>query len=206
MGQTLTKSRPGKPLTKAVALEQARAQIRAEQVHPKERRTSGEDGSNTRDRERWITLPKHLAMYAGEQAVISSGWIWTHRIDRLHSWTDPQGNKHAPVRLVCLGPADALDPNYKPENKGLSQPTAEGDKTPDFVLGSDASCSSEHLLENEGVLSPPGGRPKKNGHEDLILQLAGEGKGAKAIARALHRHGIEMSYRTVARRLAEMRG
>jgi hypothetical protein len=200
-------SRPRKRrLTQAQALQQVREQIKEAESQPKSKRIDSQDSTETRDRERWITLPKHLAQYVGEQAVISSGWIWTHRLDRLHSWTDSQGNKHTPVRLVCLVPADALDPNYKPEKKGLSQPTAEGDKTPDFVLGSDASCSSEHLSENEGVLSPSGGRPKKNGHDELILQLAGEGKGAKAIARALHRDGIEMSYRTVARRLAEMRG
>ena len=128
MGQTLTKSRPGKPLTKAVALEQARAQIRAEQVHPKERRTSGEDGSNTRDRERWITLPKHLAMYAGEQAVISSGWIWTHRIDRHSARVDSDGVKLIPVHPVCLGPVDALDPNYKPKIRGWVNRLLKGTK------------------------------------------------------------------------------
>jgi hypothetical protein len=193
-------------LTQAQALQQVREQIKEAESRPKSKRIDSQDSTETRDRERWITLPKHLAQYVGEQAVISSGWIWTHRLDRLHSWTDSQGNKHTPVRLVCLVPADALDPNYKPGNKGLSQPTAEGDKTPDFVLGSDASCSSEHLSGNEEVLSPLGGRPKKSEHDDLILQLAAEGKGTKAIARALHRDGIEMSYRTVARRLAEMRG
>jgi hypothetical protein len=198
--------KPRKRLTQAEALEQARAQIKEDQARPKPKRVADEDSSGQRDRERWITLPKHLAQYLGEQAVISSGWIWTHRIDRHSARVDSDGVKLIPVHPVCLGPVDALDPNYKPENLGLGQPTIEGDKTPDFMLGSDASCSSEHLSGNEGVLSPLGGRPKKNGHDELILQLAGEGKGAKAIARALHRHGIEMSYRTVARRLAEIRG
>jgi len=173
--------KPRKWLTQAEALEQVRAQIRAEQFHPKERRTSGEDAPDTRDRERWIALPKHLAQYVGEQAVIRSGWIWTHRIDRIHSWTDSQGNKHIPVRLVCLGPVAALDPHYKPENKALGQSTVEGDKIPNFVLGSKARCSSDHLSENEGVLSPLGGRPKKNGHDELILQLAAEGMEANSV-------------------------
>jgi hypothetical protein len=134
--------KPRKRLTQAEALEQARRQMKEAEARPKPKRAANDDSVETRDRERWVVLPKHLAAYVGEQAVISSGWIWTHRLDRLHSWTDSQGNKHTPVRLVCLGPADALDPNYKPEKKELSQPTAEGDKTPDFVLGSDASCSS----------------------------------------------------------------
>ena len=87
----------------------------------------------------------------------------------------------------------------------LSQSTVEGDKTPGFTLGSEATCTNSHLSENEGFLSPSGGRPKKKGHDDLILQLAAEGKGTKAIARTLNRDGIEISYRTVARRLSENR-
>jgi hypothetical protein len=100
---------------------------------------------------------------------------------------------------------DVLDTICKRENNGLSQSTVEGDKTHKFVLGSDTSCTDSHLLDNEGVLSPLGGRPKKNGHDDLILQLAAEGNGSKAIARTLHRDGIEISYRTIARRLSEFR-
>jgi hypothetical protein len=139
--------KPRKRLTRAEALEQARKQMKEDQARPKPRRVADEDSSGQRDRERWIALPKHLAQYMGEQAVISSGWIWTHRIDRIHSWTDSQGNKHTPVRLVCLGPVTALDPHYKPENKALGQSTVEGDKTPDFVLSSDASCSSSICQE-----------------------------------------------------------
>ena len=142
MVTTLPKPKQSKRLTQAEALEQARAQIKETEARPRPKRVAGEDSSGQRDRERWITLPTHLAVYGGEQAVISSGWLWTHRLNRLHSWTDSQGNKHTPVYLVCLGPVDALDPNYKAGNKGLGQSTIEGDKTPDFVLGSDASCSS----------------------------------------------------------------
>ena len=104
------------------------------------KRSTDEDGLVSRDRERWISLPKHLAAYIGEQAVISQGWLWTHRIDRHSATTDSQGTTHIPARLVYLGPVDALDPNYKPENKGLGQSTIEGDKTLDFVLGSEATC------------------------------------------------------------------
>jgi hypothetical protein len=119
---------------------------------------------------------------------------------------DDNGVKHTPVTAVYLGPVDALDPNCKPESKGPGQRPAEGDKTPGFVLGSEASGSSDHLLVNEEVLSPLGGRPKKNGYDDLIWQLAAEGKGSKAIARTLKRDGFPISYRTIARRLREMRG
>jgi hypothetical protein len=195
-----------KRLTQAEALEQARAQIWAEQVTPKTKRVTDHDSSGPKDREQWIVLPKHLALYVGEQVVISQGHIWTHRIDRRSARVGSDGVKHTPVRLVCLGPVDALDPNYKRENIGPGQRTAKGDKTPDFVLGSDAGCTDSHLSGNKGVLSPLGGRPKKNGHDDLILQLAGEGKGCKAIARTLRRDGFSISSRTVSRRLAEDRG
>jgi hypothetical protein len=93
MGKTSRKSKQSKELTRAEALEQARKQMKEDQARPKPRRVADEDSSGQRDRERWIALPKHLAQYMGEQAVISSGWIWTHRIDRIHSWTDSQGNK-----------------------------------------------------------------------------------------------------------------
>jgi hypothetical protein len=203
IGRTPVRRR--KRLTQSEALEQARAQIKEAEARPKPKRAANDDSSETRDRERWVVLPKHLAAYMGEQAVVSQGWLWTHRLNRHSATTDSRGTKHIPVELVCLGPVAALDPNYKPENKGPGQSTVEGDKTPDSVLDSDASCSIEHLSENGRVLSPLGGRPKKNGHDDLILQLAAEGKGTKAIARALHRDGILISSRTVARRLAELR-
>ena len=217
-----TLAKPRKRLTRGEALEQARAQIQAEKVFPKPKQIADEERPGPRDREQWMTLQKHLAGYVGEQAVVSQGYIWTHRVDRRGAWTDDNGVKHSPVRAVCLGPAEALDPNYKPgqrpdgigtlagmgrsiQKKGPGQRTAEGDKTPGFVLGSEARGSSDHLSENKGVLAPPGGRPRKDGHDDLILQLAAEGKGTKAIARTLNRDGIEISYRTVARRLSENR-
>jgi hypothetical protein len=192
-------------LTQAQALQQVREQIKEAEARPKPKRVADEDSTETRDRDRWVVLPKHLSQYVGEQAVISQGVLWTHRIDRHSATTDSQGTKHIPVQLVCLGPTDALDPNYKPENKGLGQQSVEGDKTPGFMLGSDATCTNSHLSENERVLSPLGGRPKKNGHDELILQLAAEGKGTKAIARTLNRDGVEISYRTIARRLSELR-
>jgi hypothetical protein len=94
--------KPRKRLTQAEALEQARRQIKEAEARPKPKRVADEDSSGQRDRERWVTLPKHLAAYIGEEAVISQGWLWTHRIDRLHATTDAQGTKHIPVRLVCL--------------------------------------------------------------------------------------------------------
>ena len=204
MVNAATKTR--KRLTQAEALDQARARIQAEKVSPKPKRVADEDSLGPRDREQWITLPKHLSMYVGEQGVISQGYVWTHRVDRRAGWTDADGVKHYPYRGVYLCPVDALDPNYQCENKGPGQRTAKGDKTPSSVLDSEASSSDGHLLETEGVLSPLGGRPGKDGHDDLILQLAAEGKGSKTIARTLNRDGIEISYRTVSRRLAKIRG
>jgi hypothetical protein len=81
--------------------------------------------------------------------------VWTHRVDRRAARTHDNGVKRTPVRLVNLGPVDALDPHYKHEKKGPGQQTAKGAKTPGFVLRSAVSGSSDHLLENEGVLSPP---------------------------------------------------
>ncbi|HZA23530.1 MAG TPA: hypothetical protein VFA32_13180 [Dehalococcoidia bacterium] len=192
-----------KRLTQAEALEQARERIRAEKEAPKQ--STDKDGSGSGGRERWLLLPKHLSMYAGEQGVVDQGRIWSHRADRRAARTDANGVKHTPVRLINLGPVDALDPNYKRENNGPGQPTAKGAKTPSFVLGSKASGSSDHLLETEGVLSPPGGRPRKDGQDDLIAQWAGEGLGAKAISRLLRRDGADLSPRTVSRRLEKLR-
>jgi hypothetical protein len=107
---------------------------------------------------------------------------------------------------VYLGAIDALDPNGKRENNGPGQQAAKGAKTSDFVLDSKASRSDDHLLETEGVLAPPGGRPRKDGHDDLISQLANEGLGSKVISRMLRRDGAVLSPRTVARRLEKMRG
>jgi hypothetical protein len=134
-------------LTQAEALDQVRAQILAEQVSPKPKRARDADSSGPRDRDRWITLPKHLAIYPKEQAIISQGHLWSHRIDRRAAWVDNRGAKHTPVRLVYLGPVDSLNSNYMPENKRPGQQTVEGDKTHDFVLGSDASCTNSRLTE-----------------------------------------------------------
>jgi hypothetical protein len=41
--------------------------------------------------------------------------------------------------------------------------------------------------------------------DDLILKLAGEGRGVKAIARALGREGQKVSHMTIARRLAALK-
>ena len=54
-----------------------------EQTHSREKKPAF-----PRDRERWLTLPNHLAYYAGEQGVISQGAIWTHRINWGASWID----------------------------------------------------------------------------------------------------------------------
>src|SRR5919106_683115 len=89
-----------KRLTQAEALEQARARILAEESSPKPKPATDEDSSGPRDRERWITLPKHLALYPKEQAVISQGHIMTHRADRRSAWVDDKGVKHTPVRGV----------------------------------------------------------------------------------------------------------
>jgi hypothetical protein len=197
--------KPRKRLSKAEALEQVRAQIWANKVSPKPKRATDEESSRPRDRDRWVTLPKHLAAYAGELGVISQGHIWTHRIDRRAARTDANGTRRTPVRLVNLGPVDALDPNYQHENNWPGQRTVKGAKTPRFVLGSKASRSDDHLLEHDGVLAPPGGRPRKDGQDDLIAQWANEGLGCKAISRMLRRDGADLSPRTVSRRLEKLR-
>jgi hypothetical protein len=206
--------KPRKRLTQAEALEQARARLQEEESSPKPRRARAEDNTGPRDRERWITLPKHLAMYPGEIGVIDQGWIWSHRIDRRAARTDANGVKHTPVRVVCLGPVDALNPNFKHENKRPGQRNAKGVKTSQFVLGSDATCTDDRLSSGKGFLAPPfnsdqgrfGGRPKKDGHDDLILRLTKEGLGCKAIARVLRRDGVSLSPSTICRRLEKIRG
>jgi hypothetical protein len=118
---------------------------------------------------------------------------------------DDTGVKHYPVKGVYLGPVDALDPNYKRENNGPRHPTAKGAKTPRFVLDSKASSSDGHRLEHDEVLAPLGGRPRKEGYDDLIAQWAGEGLGCRVISRLLRRDGVNLSPRTVSRRLAQLR-
>jgi hypothetical protein len=146
-----------------------------------------------------------MAQYTGEQGVISSGWIWTHRIDRHSATTDSQGTKHIPVKLVCLGPVAALDPNYQREKTGLGQRAPEGNKSRDFVLNGNASQPSDYLASNKGNFDTPLGRPKTPLDDDLILKLAGEGQGVKAIARSLRRQGQGVSHMTVARRLKALK-
>jgi hypothetical protein len=193
-------------LTQAEALEQARKQMKEDQARPKPKRVADEDSSETRDRDRWVGLPKHLSQYIGEQAVISQGVLWTHRIDRHSATTDSQGTKHIPVRLVCLGPVAALDPNYQREKTGLGQRAPEGNKSRDFVLNGNASQPSSHRASEGGNSDTPLGRPKTRLDDVLILKLAAEGQGVKAIARALGREGQKVSHMTIARRLTELRG
>jgi hypothetical protein len=110
-----------------------------------------------------MTLPKHLSMYVGEQGVISQGYVWTHRVDRRAARTDTSGVKRTPVRLVNLGPVDALNPSYQRENNRPGQQAAKGAKTPDFVLDSKASRSDDHLLETEGLWHPLEVGPERMG-------------------------------------------
>jgi hypothetical protein len=146
-----------------------------------------------------------LSQYVGEQAVISQGVLWTHRIDRHAATTDSQGTKHIPVKLVCLGPVHALGPSRQREKTGLGQRAAEGNKSRDFVLNGNASRPSDHLESEEGNSDTPLGRPQIRLDDALILKLAGEGQGVKAIARSLRRQGQMVSHMTVARRLTKLR-
>lgn len=118
---------------------------------------------------------------------------------------DAHGVKHTPVKLINLGPVDSLDPNYQRENNASGQHAGKGAKTSGFVLDSNASRSDDHLLECDGGLASPGGRPRKDGQDDLIQQLAKEGKGCRVISRLLRRDGVELSPRTVSRRLEQLR-
>jgi hypothetical protein len=158
-------AKPRTRLTQIEALEQARARIQAEKATPKPKRVAGEDSPGPRDREQWITLPKHLSTYVGEQGVIHQGRLWVRRIDRLAARTDAHGVKHTPVRQISLGPADVLDPNYQRKNNGPGQQTTKGAKTPDFVLDSKASRSERPPARNRGGFgtpwrSTPKGRPR----------------------------------------------
>jgi len=176
-----------KRLSKSEALEQARSLLKEDHDIRRPKNVTTEDRAIPRDRDRPIELPSHLAVHPGEHGIISSGFIWTHRADWQASIIDAVGTKRTPIRPVCLGPVAALNPDFKSENPGPGQAEAEGDKTPGFVLGSGASRSIDHLSENERVLSPQGGRPKKTGSDHVIQQLATEGQGSKAIARSLGR-------------------
>ena len=147
-----TKTR--KRLTQCEALRRAREKIQLERVSPKPKRVTDDDSSGPRDRDRWVILPGHLASYAGELGVISQGHIWTYRVDRRAGWVDANGIKHYPDKGVYLGPVDALDPNYKRENNGPGQRSAEGDKTPGFVLGSEASGSRPPVRNRGGFVTP----------------------------------------------------
>jgi len=194
-----------KRLTQGEALQQARAQMREHQAWPKPKWINSQDSSDTRARDRHVILPKHLAQYVGEQAVISQGVLWTHRIDQLHASTDSPGNKHIPVWLVCLGPVAALDPNYQPEKSGLGQRASEGNRSRDFVLNGNASRPGDYLESEGGNSDTPLGGPKTRLDDALILKLAAEGQGVKAIARALGREGQKVSHMTVTRRLTALK-
>jgi hypothetical protein len=200
-----TPVRRRKRLTQSEALEQARAQIKEAEARSKPRRAANDDSSETRDRERWIVLPKHLAAYVGEEAVISQGWLWTHRIDRHSASVDSDGVKRMTVYPVCLGPVAALEANYQPEKPGLGKQTAEGNKSRDFVLNSHASQPSDHLVSDGGNSDTLLGRPRTQLDDGLVLKLAAEGQGVKAIARSLRRQGQKVSHMTIARRLAALK-
>jgi hypothetical protein len=191
-------------LTQAQALQQVREQIKEAESRLKPKRVADEDSTETRDRDRHITLPKHLAQYVGEQAVVSQGYVWSHRPDWKASWVDDDGVKHTPVRPVCLGPTDALDPNYRPGHSGLSQSTIKGCKNTDFVLSAEATCTNDHLPSLESF-DTPRGRPRIDHLDDLILDLTAEGRGVKAVARSLRNRGYKVSYSTISRRLMEMK-
>jgi hypothetical protein len=118
---------------------------------------------------------------------------------------DSQGTKHLKVRLICLGPVAALDPNYQPEKSGLGQRTSEGNKSRDFVLNSNASQPSDHLVSDGGNSDTFLGRPRTQLDDGLVLKLAAEGQGVKAIARSLRRQGQKVSHMTIARRLAALK-
>jgi hypothetical protein len=205
MQQTPTKPKQRKRLTQAEALEQARRQMKEAETRSKPKRVADEDSSEVRDRDRHVILPKHLAQYVGEEAVVSQGVLWTHRLDRHSATTDSQGTKHIPVKLVCLGPAAVLDPNNQPAKSGLGQRTAEGNKSGDFVLNSNASRPSDYPVSEGDNFDTPLGRPKTPLDDDLILKLAAEGQGVKAIARSLRRQGQKVSHMTIARRLAALK-
>jgi hypothetical protein len=198
------KSTKPKRLTKAVALVQARERIRKDQFQVKAKRSTDEDGSGPRDGDQWLALPKHLAGYVDEQAVLSQGYVWSHRPDWGASWVDDAGVKHIPVRPVCLGPTDALHPNYRPGNSSLSQSSVKGCKNTEFVLGSEATCTNDHLPGSESFETRRG-RPRIDQLDDLILDLTAEGRGVKAVARWLRNQGYRISYSTVSRRLVEMK-
>ncbi len=201
----MVQAKPRK-LTRAEALEQARAQIKEDQARPtKSERAANDDSSEARDRDRHISLPKHLAQFAGEAGVVSQGWVWTHRLDRHSATTDSQGTKHIPVKLVCLGPVAALEPNYQPEKPGLGKQTAEGNKSGDFVLNSNASRPSDHLESEGGNSDTLLGCPRTQLDDGLVLKLAAEGQGVKAIARSFRRQGQKVSHMTIARRLAALK-
>ena len=111
---------------------------------------------------------------------------------------------HTPCGPVCLGPVDALDPNY--EKEGSGQSAVSRDNTGVSISGPRGSDSSDQLPEEAGVLSRPGGRPRIDQYDRMIMELAAEGKGSRMIAKSLRSMtGTVVSYRTVARRLAEQR-
>ena len=197
-------------LTKAEALEQARRQVT--QPRPKPRRPARDEGEEgpSRGRERWISLPPHLMSYIGEEAVICDGFIWTHRRDRKPYEATADGTKRFKVRPVCLGPVAQLDPDSCPpviaEKGGSGNPDARSIKSPFSVSGEKATRPSDRLSPEQGTFDTLLGRPKKTKFDVRILALAGEGMGARTIARIINREANDavISFNTVARRLKDL--
>jgi hypothetical protein len=194
--QPRPKSKKGKPRVTRQALERAREQIKQAETQPRSKSQGEERGS--RDGDRWITLPDHLARYAGEQAVISSGFVWTHHLDWATCWEDEKGVGHIPVKGVCLGPVEVLTEPEKIKPGGKDSSYA---KTPDFVSEQNSSRPGDHQQWSRSF-GIAGGRPKKDAQDALIMSLAKEGKSIGEIARTLRRQGTSISPRTIARRLA----
>jgi hypothetical protein len=150
--------------------EKARAEVQKGQ---------GQGSKSERERDmsredRWITLPPHLALYPGEQAVINSSYVWTHRMDRSKSLADG-GVMRVPVRPLCLGTTDVLTPKPKEESE---VPPEETEKK--------------------------NGRPRKTDAEvdDWIRALHEKGRSDRDIAHILATEGIKVTPRTIRNRRA----
>jgi hypothetical protein len=151
--------------------EKARVEVQREQG-PGKRKSERERDMSREDR--WITLPPHLALYPGEQAVINSDYVWTHRMDRPQSLADG-GVMRVPVRPVCLGTTDVLTPKPKEESE---VPPEETEKK--------------------------NGRPRKTDAEvdDWIWELHEKGRSDREIAHILASEGIKVTPRTIRNRRA----
>jgi hypothetical protein len=150
----MAKSKKGKPRVTRQALEQARAQIK--KGEPQARlKSHGE--AEARDGDCWITLPEHLALYNGEQAVASAGYVRVHRLDQTSAWEDDKDIRHVPVRGVCLGATEVLTPPEKIRPGENAFPNA---KTPEIVSAENDTRPRDHLHDS-GVLAFGAGGPKK---------------------------------------------